>query len=400
MKQVKLYNCAAFKALLRENDKLSLILLNIDSFSNINDSFGIEYGDLVFRKVESILRDFKFENIDIYKLESDEFALVQSKEVQIEELKEIANTISSFFNESEIELEEDLEVNISLSIGITIGRGMSALNNARLVIKELREHTRGTYKVYDMKSPYIRRIQDNVYWVNTIQESVANDDIVAFFQPIINNETNKVYKYECLARISNDGDYVSPYHFMDAAKETKLLSFITKSIIKQACKKFAHNEYEFSINITNDDLHLEYLESFLLRQVHKYKINPNRIVLELLEDIPSLEESTIISQLNSLKEKGFKLSIDDFGSESSNFSRLLEFSPDYLKIDGAFIKNILTDKKSQIITEGIVSIAHKMGIKIIAEYIHNEEVQKKIKDLGIDFSQGYLFGAPSRDLID
>ena len=395
----ELRNCSVFKKLLKTGKTLNLTLLNIDNFSNVNDAYGVEYGDLTLQKIAEFLKMFKFKDIDIYKLESDEFALVDAKNLDTQKSVEMAEFIISFFNETEVELEEELDVNISFSIGIAIGSGISVLNKARASIKELREHTRGTYKVYDMKSKYMREQQDNVYWVKTIQDSIAEDSVVAFFQPIINNHTGKIEKYECLARIFDDGEYVSPFHFMEAAKETRLISLITQSMIKQSCKIFSKTEYEFSVNITNDDLQMEYLEGYLLRNCEKFNINPNRIVLELLEDIPTLEKGSILKQLNSLREKGFKLAIDDFGSESSNFSRLMEFDADYLKIDGAFIKNILTDEKSQNITEGIVFIAHKNGIKVIAEFIHNAEVQEKIKSLGIDYSQGYFHGAPSKELI-
>ena len=396
----KLNNCAAFKALLRENVKLSLLLLNIDNFSNINNSFGIEYGDEVFRIVEDELHSFQFTNLEIYKLESDEFALVSREFLETEPLIQVANEVNSFFNEKEIALDEDLSTNLSFSIGISSGKGLGVLNQARLAIRELREHTRGTYKVYDMKSPYIRAIQDNVYWVNKIQESVAEDNIIPFFQAIYNNKTKKIEKYECLARIDDDGDFVSPYHFMEAAKETRVISFITKSMIKQSCKVFSRTEYEFSINITNDDLQLGYLEEYLVRNATMYNIDPSRIVLELLEDIPTLDKGTILKQISSLQSIGFQVAIDDFGSESSNFSRLLEFKPNYIKIDGSFIKNILTDKRSQIITSGIVSIAHQMGIKVIAEYIHSKEVQDKVEELRIDYSQGYIHGEPLQTLKD
>lgn len=393
-------NCESFKALLRENQKLNLLLINVDNFSSINNLYGIEQGDSVFYKMNEILNNFHFKNIEVYKLESDEFILVNSVDFDIETSIEIANIIISFFNESEIQLDKDLEIKISLSIGIAMERGLKALNNARLAVKELRLHTRGTCKVYDVKSPYIKAMLKNAYWLNTIQTSVGKDNVVAFYQPIVNNKTNKIEKYECLARIYDNGKYVAPSEFMLAAKEARVISLITKSIIKQACFTFAKNQYEFSINITNDDLQLEYLEEYLLRNTAIYNICPSRVVLELLEDIPTLEKGTIIQQLLSLKAKGFKLSIDDFGSESSNFSRLLEFTPDYLKIDGAFVKDITRDAKSQIITTGIVSIAHQLKIKIIAEYIHNQEVQEKIKDLGVDFSQGYLFGKPQKELIN
>ncbi len=391
-------NYEAFKALLAKGEKLNLLLINIDSFNNINDCYGSECGDLVLNRIKTTLNTFEFKNIDIYRLEIDEFALVRNFDFDVQRSIEIADTIISFFNEYEIELDEDLDVKISLSIGIAEGIGLRVLNNARVAIKELRLHTRGTYHVYDMKSPYVRATQNNIYWINTIQRSLAEDNIVAYFQAIVDNTTNKITKYECLTRVYDDGAYVPPLEFMKAAKEARVISLITKSIIKQACKMFSTNNYEFSINITNDDLELEYLEEYLLNNTQMFNIKPQRVILELLEDIPTLKKGTIIKQLLSLQDKGFKLSIDDFGSESSNFSRLLEFQPDYLKIDGSFVKNIVHDKKSQIITTGIISIAHQLGIEIIAEYIHSQEVQDKIKDLGIDFSQGYLFGEPSKEL--
>ncbi len=389
-----------FKDLLAKGQKLNLLLINIDNFNNINDCYGIEYGDLVLEKIKKSLNAFKFKNINIYRLEIDEFALVNYFNFDVSENIEIANEIISFFNESEIELDEDedLDIKISLSIGIAEGIGLRVFNNARVAIKELRLHARGTYHVYDMKSPYVRATQKNIYWINTIQRSLAEDKVVAYYQPIVDNSTNKITKYECLTRIYDDGAYVSPFEFMQAAKEARVISLITKSIIKEACRMFSKNSYEFSINITNDDLELEYLEDYLLKNTQRFNINPQRVILELLEDIPSLKKGTIIKQLLSLQEKGFKLSIDDFGSESSNFSRLLEFQPDYLKIDGSFVKNIIHDKRSQIITTGIISIAHQMGIEIIAEYVHSQEVQNKIKELGADFSQGYFFGEPSKKL--
>ncbi|MEA1982594.1 MAG: EAL domain-containing protein, partial [Campylobacterota bacterium] len=217
---------------------------------------------------------------------------------------------------------------------------------------------------------------------------------------IINNETKRVEKYECLARIKDDDEIISPYLFLDAARVTGNLSYVTKSLIAQSFKKFSGTDFEFSINIAGEDFLLDYLEFYLLKNAKKYNINPSRVVLEMLEDIATLGSGTILKQLQGLREKGFKIAIDDFGAESSNMSRLLEIHPDYLKIDGVFIKNIVDDIKSQIIVDAIVLMCKKSGIKIIAEYIHNRAVQEKVKELGIDYSQGYYFGAPQPELIE
>ena len=122
---------------------------------------------------------------------------------------EIAKFIISFFNEYEIEFDDECGAKISFSIGISSGRGIKLLSAAKIAIDELREHARGTYKVYDMKSKYVNNIQQNIYWVNVIQESVAAGNIVAFFQPIVNNKTKKIEHSDSLeAHIDSNKPFV------------------------------------------------------------------------------------------------------------------------------------------------------------------------------------------------
>jgi EAL domain-containing protein (putative c-di-GMP-specific phosphodiesterase class I) len=245
---------------------------------------------------------------------------------------------------------------------------------------------------------YIKKQQENVYWIHKIKDAFEKENLVPYYQPIINNTTKKIEKYECLVRIYDEGIVIPPIRFMEASRLTGTLSLVTRVIIEQSFKKFAHNEYDFSINITNSDFYFNYLEDFLLKHAYKNDVNPSRVVLEILEDIDSLSSPEVVSQLNALRGHGFKIAIDDFGSRSSNLSRLLEFSPDYLKIDGAFIKNILSDKKSLIIVEAMVLLCKKSNIKVIAEFVHNAEVQAKVEELGIEYSQGYYFSEPKEDL--
>lgn len=393
-----LYNHFAFLQKVKENTHSSVLLLNIDHFSNINDAYGFEIGDEVLIHISEYLKIITPFEFTLYRLESDEFLMLSEDRVENQKLIELAESIISFFTQSEVSLDDGIDLKISFSIGITVGYGMDTLNQAKIAIKELREHRRGYYKLYDSRSEYLHKQNDNIYWIHRIRDAVNNDNLTPYFQPLINNKTKKIEKYECLARIEEDGEVISPALFMKAAELTGTLHFITKSVIEQSFKVFSSTDFEFSINITSDDLYLDYLEDFLLKYSKKYSIEPSRVVLEILEDITSLNEFNILTQLNSLREHGFKIAIDDFGSESSNFSRLVEFSPDYLKIDGSFIKNIVTDKKSQIITEAIVLICKKSNIKVIAEYVHNREVLDKINELGIEYSQGYYFSAPKKEL--
>jgi diguanylate cyclase (GGDEF)-like protein len=376
----------------------NIFLIDVDNFSNINNAYGFEIGDAALVEIARLITIVKPSTSKLFRLNSDEFVVVCMDVMSSKKLSDAASSMISFFDQTEIEVCDDMNIKVSISIGISIGSGTEILNHARTAIKELREHKRSSYKVYDPNSSFIKKQQENIYWVHKIKEAFEEERLVTYYQPIVNNKTKKIEKYECLIRICDDGMLTPPIRFMEASRLTGTLSLVTKSVIEQSFKRFSDTEYEFSINITSTDLYLDYLEDYLLKSAKKHNIHPSRVALEMLEDINTLNTPEILAQLNSLRYHGFKISIDDFGSQSSNFSRLLEFSPDYLKIDGSFIKNILTDKKSLIIVEAVVLLCKKSNIKVIAEFVHSAEVQAKVEELGVDYSQGYHFGEPMEEL--
>jgi diguanylate cyclase (GGDEF)-like protein len=384
---------------IKEIDYGNVFLLNIDNFNNVNSAYGFEIGDNVLVEIAKLINIAKPSSSKLFRMNADEFVLVSKEVMNIKELGDAASSIISFFDQMEIFIDKDIDIKISLSIGIAIGNSNTVLTHARIAIKELREHKRASYKIYDPKSTFLKKQKENIYWIHKIKKAFEDERLIAYFQPIVNNKTKKIEKYECLVRIIDEGVLIPPIRFMEASKLTGTLSLVTRVMIEHGFKKFSNTNYDFSINITNTDFYLNYLEDYLLKYAKKYNINPSRVTLEILEDISTLDTGETLSQLESLRYHGFKIAIDDFGSQSSNFSRLLEFSPDYLKIDGSFIKNILTDNKSLIIVEAIVLLCKKSDIKIVAEYVHNKDVQDKIEQLGIDYSQGYHFGEPRSELI-
>ena len=395
-----LSNNIALLEILKSNKNRSYCILNIDNFANINSAFGYEVGSSLLKEVSRLLNIIKPKECDLYRSCADQFVLINQASKSEEEMIENIEAILSFFNASDIVIDEEILIPVSFTIGVSTTKGTQAITQAELALKEVRKSRRNGYCIYNQKIENLSLQQENVYWINKIKESILNEDIIVHYQPILNNHTQKIEKYECLSRIDDEGTLVSPFSFMEAAISTRVLHLMTQAVIESACKKFSQTEYEFSINVTKDDLFMNYLEEFLLKNCKKYSISPSRIVLEILEDISSLDVKNILDQLDSLKMNGFQIAIDDFGAESSNFSRLLEFKPDYLKIDGAFIKDIATDKNSRIITEAITSICKQSDIKVIAEYIHNKEVLEIVKELGIDYSQGYYIGAPSTELVE
>ncbi len=382
---------------LHSSSRLTIFVVNIDNFSGLNRMYGYVISDAILKEVAHYLESLKLPHMKFFRFDGDEFVYVTQEFMNFREIEEFSKAVISFFNQVEIEVQkakEHISLKVSVSIGVAMGGGIITLNHAQTAINEARLNSKGSYKLFTAKSDYSKKQQENVYWINKIKSAIEEENLIAYYQPIKNIKTDKIEKFECLARINDDFAVVSPIRFMEAARLTGTYSLITRSIIKNAFAEFSGSEYEFSINITASDMKLGYLEEFLMLHVKKYDVKPSQVVLELLEDIVTLTEGNMIEQIERLRKLGFQVAVDDFGMENSNFSRLLEFHPDYLKIDGAFIKNITQNKKSQIIVDAIVGICKKSDIKVIAEYVANEEIYDYIKELGIEYAQGFYIGQP------
>ena len=192
-----------------------------------------------------------------------------------------------------------------------------------------------------------------------------------------------------------EGDTVhSPYLFLGAARLSGLLPLITRRVIDRGFAQIAGTATELSVNVTEEDLNQHYLEQYLETKLVEYAVQPEQVTLEILEGVSSTGKKNHIKQLRSLKARGYHLAIDDFGTEYSNFERILELNVDVVKIDAKYIKNIAEDNASYEITRAIVYFAKNAGIETVAEFVHNEAVQAIVEKLGIEYSQGYLYSEP------
>lgn len=206
----------------------------------------------------------------------------------------------------------------------------------------------------------------------------------------------QIDKYECLVRMIDEDKIISPFFFLDISKKSNQYTKITKIVIDKAFKKFSNLNYEFSVNISYEDIEnpnfLEYIKSKLLQ----YNVK-NKVVFEILEDESIKNYDILIQFIEDLKSLGCKVAIDDFGSGYSNFEHILKMNIDYLKIDASIVKNIEKDKNSYKITKTIIEFAKNLGVKTIAEYVENEEIFKIVKNLGADYSQGFYFSEPKEN---
>jgi len=378
-------------------EPLAVVTMAIDDYVMLADEFGAEYGHKIIRKTANILKQFTDETISLYHVAPYQFTFL-IKNCQHKQAIHLAKRIKEHFEHMRLKIEE-IEISISLSMGIAQKEKTKLITHANTALHEAKRTGVNNYKIFTEDVKRAQEQKNNIYWNSKIKEIIYNNKLQVFYQPIIDNKTGRIVKYECLIRAIDNDKIVSPYLFLQAAKTRGMLPAISKFVIEESFRLFSENNLQFSINITEDDLHGNYLVDLLKQKSEQYGIEPERVYLEVLENITATQTEDIQNQFLQFKQMGFRVSIDDFGAEASNFSRLLTYNADIIKIDGIFIKNLDTDENSRKIVETIVSLAQKLHAKTVAEFVHNETIYHIVKELQVDYSQGYYLGAPLPDIV-
>jgi len=249
------------------------------------------------------------------------------------------------------------------------------------------------YLVFFDELDNINEYKNNMIWTKKLKYALANDNIIVYYQPLINNQTLEVDKYECLVRMIDEDKVISPFFFLDISKKSNQYAKITKVVIEKSFKEFENLPFEFSVNVSYDDIEDPNFIIFIKEQLEKHDV-ATRVVFEILEDEGIKDYNVLIDFIDKVKSYGCKVAIDDFGSGYSNFEHLLKMNIDFLKIDASLIKNIATDENSYKVTKTIIDFAKNLNLKTIAEFVENKEIFDIVKDLGTDYSQGYYFSAP------
>ncbi|WP_432470812.1 EAL domain-containing protein [Amphritea sp. HPY] len=373
----------------------SLLLLNLDNFSFINTAYGPEFGDQFLCRVAQVLEQIS-PDAELFRINADEFALYFDKGVA-DLAAEIERIRRYFFS-------HPLVINgQGFSLTVTIGGASErkgVLELATQALSQARAKGKNRFHIYDagQDEPDQTLRMEYLHWNGLLHQTFNEGRIRPFFQGIRDNRSGELVSYEALVRLEHEGQIYSPYRFLEVARLSGLLPTITRLMIDQGLAHIQDKRCLLSLNITEEDLTQEYLQDYLEQKTSQYSVAPERVVLEILEGVSASGKKNHIAQLNRLKQAGFRLAIDDFGTEYSNFERILELQVDYVKVDAKYIKNIAEDNKSYEITRAIVFFAKNAGIATVAEFVHSQAVQDVVDELGIEYSQGYLFSEPEESI--
>ncbi len=383
-------NLYALEEKIAFNHDNALLKISLRSFKAYQVYYGIEITNKVLVEFGNAIKINLPVNAELYRTNEEEFSILLNNPSPSQEAI-LSSQVKSFFEQTPIEVDGFL-LKITTAIGVSSGKDL--IQKADIALSEAKEGS--LIALYDEGSAFIKQQKERIEWVKIIQEAISDDRIIVHYQPIMDNVNKSVTKYEALCRIeSKEEGIYQPRDFIQPAVIAGRMCDITRVVIDKAFKFFKDNTHTFSINVTREDFMEEYLVEYIAYKCDFYGIEPNRIYIEILENISTESTNGYLDQIRGLKTLGCNISIDDFGVDSSNFSRMMQIQAEVLKIDGHFIQHLLQDENARIIVENIVEFSKKIGAKTIAEYVDSQEIYDLVSQMGINYSQGFFIGKPA-----
>ncbi|PHO09366.1 diguanylate cyclase [Malaciobacter canalis] len=380
---------------LAQTEEDLMALINIDKFSTINDLFGENNGDKILSEFsDNLKKHFCKQDYKIYRIEADKFAVVSKKhDKDIYEFKKLCKTFADNIQKDTI-IIDDNEIDLNVTIGIAKGDGNRAYKYSQRVISYARNKFEQVM-IYDDSFNIQESFEENIKWVKKIKNGLKNGNFKGFYQPIVDNKTQEIYKYEALIRfIEDDGEVIAPFKFLDIAKKAKLYPHVIKVMLKEALLLIKAKNKRVAVNISFEDIASDETQKFIYEELKNEPEATKLLEFEILESEEISDIDIVKSFIKDVKALGCTVGVDDFGAGYSNFNMLTNLDIDFVKIDSSLIKEIDHSKNQEIIVNTISNFSKEFGFTTVAEFVSSKEIYEKVKSLDIDYSQGYHFGKP------
>lgn len=398
-----LRNLSALNDAIKNNQNGVLIYLMIANFANLRFFYRSDMIDKIFIAIaNSIKLAIKTYRIDAsaYRMQLDEFCIWYKGDNIKKDIKYLLEYFKS--KNITIQTEDGFEVlpNISITIGISSNSDKPSLNRLTqgiLAAQEAKEKELD-FSFYNHDNIIEKSYQKNATVTRLIQYALNENRVIVECQGIFDIRSSKptISSYEVLIRILDQQNQIHyPNEFLSVAKLTSLYLALTKQVINRVFELLERfgDQKRFSINLSSVDMLNEPVKNLFLQKLNLCS-NPTNLTIEILESEGVDDYDAINPFIQEIKNYGCKLSLDDFGSGYSNYYRMLELNIDYIKIDGSIISKLPFDKNAQSVVMTIVEFAKRQGYETVAEFVSTPQILEIVKNLGIDYAQGYLLARP------
>jgi len=382
----------------------ALCFLDLDQFKVINDTCGHIAGDELLRQLGKLLNGVTRKSDTLARLGGDEFAILVS-DCHQHQAEMIANEVRELIEQFKFIWDSQV-FTIGVSIGLTsINRHTNnrteALKQADTACYAAKNSGRNRVYIYQGHDKNLVQQEGEFKWVNEIKEALVDNRLVLYVQPIVTTSSHQLHSYEVLVRLrGQDGKLSPPGAFLPPAERYNLSEKIDKWVIEHVFAWLEQHQSnlpflkQFAINLSGASIgHTEML-AYISSKLVRAKFDPAMIKFEITETAAIGNLRNANSFIKALSEIGCEFSLDDFGSGLSSFGYLKNLPVQSIKIDGMFVKDMLTDPLDFEMVKSINDIGHVMGLETIAEFVEDEKIWQKLKLIGVDYGQGYYLGSP------
>uniref|UniRef100_E6VH98 Diguanylate cyclase/phosphodiesterase with PAS/PAC sensor(S) n=2 Tax=Rhodopseudomonas palustris TaxID=1076 RepID=E6VH98_RHOPX len=379
----------------RTGEKIAVLFLGIDNFKAVNDTLGHAVGDKLLRGVARRLRSTLREEDPLARLNSDEFAVIQTGIKRPEDIVLLAKRLLHAVAEPYLLQGHSVVIGASIGIAVAPGDGDDSeklLMNADMALSRAKKDTRGTFSFFevgmDARAQARRKIETD------LRAALQHEVLRPYYQPLVRLADGRITGSEALVRWPHpERGMISPAEFIPVAEDTGLINAIGAQILRSACMDAARwpDDVRIAVNLSPLQFRVGNLLSVVMDALKQSGLPPRRLELEITETLLLEKSSQVLATLHALRALGVRISMDDFGTGYSSLSYLRSFPFDKIKIDQSFVRGLCDNRESQAIVRAIISLGNGLGVTITAEGVESEAELSWLRAEGCQEAQGFLF---------
>ena len=381
----------------------AILFFDLDQFKDVNDTSGHKVGDDLLRRVSERLRIEARDSDLIFRLGGDEFAMLV-REVDMEGAAKVAARLCDALNGVEV-MGSNRVHRVSSSIGVALfpdhGEYVDDLvANADIAMYQAKASGRNGWHIYSPEEQDRERTHERVYWNEKVKEALSTDSLNVAFQPIQNIAEQRLSHFEALLRVSDEeGKPLPTFKFIQSAETSGLIQEVDLRIVDKVLEYKQKLERQgiaavFAINLSGISFRNPNLYDEISRKLKHYNVNTEEIIFEITETSAVEDAVSTAEKMRDIKKLGCKFALDDFGVGFSSLYHIKQLPIDLVKIDGSFIRHLVTEAEDRALVKAVVEVAKVFGLVTVAEFVENQEILDILKELGVDYAQGYHISKP------
>ena len=387
-----------------EMDSIALITFDLDRFKLVNDQAGHIAGDKILVEITEILKSLVASDATLARLGGDEFAILleHSDECSAVRLaQQMINRIADYrFTWN------NRKFTIGASAGVafmdeSVTESSELVSRSDIACYSAKQGGRNQVQTYSAQNSFQTQLNNEFEKIQQLRSAHDNERLALFLQPIVSSDTDEMpNRFEALLRMRDEDDnWISPGAIIPIAEKFDMMPVIDYWVVKNAIRYIAEFRVQgqavsIAVNLSGNTLSNRTCLTRLTELVKSSNIDAQSLCFEITETAAIQELETVSEFMQDMRGLGCAFALDDFGSGLSSYGYLSSLSLDYLKIDGSFVQNIVSDPTSMAIVKSFITLSHEMGLKTVAEFVENAEIAGVLSDMNIDFMQGYAFGRP------